>query len=326
MTNMRDTNTERTLSNQCQPEGTNSQNIDPVPPRCNDAWYSQKRVAENPAVDWKQKQSLNKLGVQYLGQSGLCDPFQTGQIVNDLDNPNREVIYRYARSFRSNNEAMIDLFRNIIVLDEDGKSHIVPIIFGSQEKAVAMLLQSNVRKDATLVVNRIALPIMAIYPTGYSLDMERYTYHQARSLLHWLDPLNQKAGFTTQEKSQCDTVFSVSRGIPINISYTLYVWTMYQEDVDQIFEQIILKFSPIAYIRVKGVYWEVIVTMDSIANNVNLDVGDKQTRVIKYEFSMTAKTYIPQPIKRIKKMQNPFDEFKNINVEEIQELLNNLKE
>lgn len=321
---MRDTNTEKTLTDCQPPVGTNSQNIDPIPPRCDPGWYTQKRVAENPGVEWNQQHSLQKLGVQYLGQSGLCDPIQAGQIINDLDTPDREVIYRYTRAFRGNNEAMVDLFRNIKVLDEDGKAHIVPIIWASQERAVAALLQDNVRKDPTLVVDRIRLPIMAIWASNYALDLNRYTYQKARSLLYWWD-CDKKAGFTTQEKYMKDTAFAVTRGLPMNITYTLYVWTLYQEDIDQILEQVMLKFSPVAYIRVKGVYWEIIVTMDSIGNNLDIEPGDKKQRVIKYQFTMTAKTYIPQPITRLKQLVNPFDEFKNINVEEIKELLNNLE-
>ena len=92
----------------------------------------------------------------------------------------------------------------------------------------------------------------------------------------------------------------MARGIPVNMGYTLTAWTMYREDMNQIVEQIMTKFSQVAYIRVTGVPWEVIVKLDSVANNINNEPGDQQIRIIKYEFNMTAQTYIPQPIERKK--------------------------
>lgn len=324
MSNMKDVNNEKSLQD-CQEPSVlqNSKNIDPVPKRCgDDGWPSQKRVAENPALDWQLTPAKPKLGPVHIGQSGICDPIQTGQIINDLDNPDRDTIYRYSRALRGANEAMVDLFRNTMVIDEEGKAHVVPIIWGSQEKAVAAILQDNFRKDTSLVVDRIRLPIMAINATGHALDMNRFTYQGAKSLLPWLDCRGQ-SGFNIQEKYERDTFFGITRGLPVDISYTLYIWTMYQEDMDQILEQVMLKFSPIAYIRIRGVYWEVIVQIDNIGNNIDNEPGDK-LRVLKYQFDMTAKSYIPQPITRIKNLNtNPFDDL-NLNIAdfEMENLIN----
>jgi len=300
MTNMKDLNQEPSLSSQCQePSGLeNSKNIDPVEQYCgNDGGMgTQKHVATNPPEAWRIPPTKKKLGI---GQHANCDPLMTGQIIDSLENPNREVIYRYSKALRGCDEAMVDLFRNVVVLDEDGKAHIVPIIWGTQEKAVAALLQDNVRKDNSLVVDRIKLPMMSIISSGADMDLSRFTYQKAQSYLSWLNPAFGY-GFTQQEKFEKDTVFGVTRGIPVNVSYTLYLWTLYQEDMNQILEQIWLKFSPVAYIRVRGVYWEIIVTLDGQANNLDTEPGDIKLRVFKYQLTMTAKTYIPQPITRYK--------------------------
>jgi len=301
MTNMKDVNAEKSLVD-CNPrDNKNSVNIDPVPPQCcDDGWPSQKRVPIQPPKDWYKRKTFNKLG---LGQHWLCDPIQTGQIINDLDTPNREVIYRYSRSIRACDEAMLDMFRNVMVLDEQGKQHTVPIIWASQEKAVAAILQDNVRKDNSLVVDRIRLPIIAIWNAGMQFDQSRFTYQKAYSLLPWLAP-DDVVGFWKQEKYYKDTFFGVTRGIPVNISYTLYMWTLYEEDMNQILEQAFQKFSPVAYLQVKGIWWEVIVTLDSTQNNIDLEPGDAKVRVLKYQFNMTAKSYIAQPIYRLKELPN----------------------
>lgn len=339
MTTSKNVNTEQSLID-CNPRGEkNWDNIDPVPKQCgDDCWPSQKRVPIQPPKDWSKRKTFNKLG---LGQHWLCDPIQTGQIINDLDTPNRDVIYRYSRSIRACDEAMLDLFRNTIVLDEQGQQHTVPCIWASQEKAVDAILQANVRKDNSLVVDRIRLPIMAIWNQGMNFDQSRFTYQKAYSLLPWLAPTGE-TGFYKQEVQPKDTFFGVTRGIPVDISYTLYMWTLYEEDMNQLLEQAFTKFSPVAYLQVKGVWWEVIVTLDSTQNNIDLEPGDAKTRVLKYQFNMTAKSYILQPIyrlkhlpkgvceeiKELKEKQHPTPEMPNymsMSEEEIQTSIDELK-
>jgi len=277
-----------------------SRNIDPVTPECppHNPEPNQTDISARPEMGWTDTLGNQKTG---FGQSGLCDPMQSGQIVNDLLSPVRtNTINRYSKSIRGCDEAVMDLFKNTVVIDEDGKAHQVPIIWASQERAVAVILQDNVRKDNSLVVDRIKLPMLAIYSSDFQFNQQRYTYHKAVDYMRdFRDDF--KPGFTVKEQfNDRDTIFGVTRGIPIDIGYTLYAWTFYLEDMNQIIEQILLKFSPIAYIRVRGVSWEVGVKLNSIANNLDIEPGDKKQRVIKFQFSFTAETYIPQPIVRKK--------------------------
>ena len=178
-------------------------------------------------------------------------------------------------------------------------------MWATQERAVAHVIQENVRKDVTNVVDRIKLPMLAISSTDFSFNQERYTYHRA---LDWLRDAGTP-GFASREKFEKGTVLGVTRGIPIDIGYTLIAWTMYLEDMNQILEQVITKFSPVAYISVRGVRWETIVKLDGIANNLETEPGDNQLRVIKFQFNLTAETYIPQPIRREKTVLKMRTEF-----------------
>jgi len=275
--------------NDCKPisPAETSRNVDPPPRDC--------PGPDGLGVGWLERNASSKVGV---GREAQCDPMQTGQIVEDIRNPEREVLYRYSKSLRGCDEAMLDLFSNLVVIDEDGKAHRVPIIWGTQERAVAWILQDNTRKDGSLVVERIRLPMLAIYSSGVDFDQTRYTYHKALDYMRKSD--DGKPGFHIKEKRERDTVFGVARGIPVNKTYSLVAWTAYMEDMDQILEQVLLKFSPVAYISVRGVSWETIVNLDSIANNVDYEPGDQNQRIIKFEFNLTAKSYIPQPIVRNK--------------------------
>jgi hypothetical protein len=320
---MKEQNTERSLVD-CQPlpPFPDFINIDPPPINCPEQPPTQKGVPVRPQPSWLEPQTLKKSGV---GQHQLCDPIQTGQIINDLDTPNRNVIYRYTKALRGADEAMLDMFRNMVVIDEQGKAHPVPIVWGSQEKAVAAILQDNVRKDNSLVVDRIRLPIMAIHQSGVEQDLNRFVYQKAIDYLREARP-DHKPGFTTNEKYERDTIFGVTRGMPVNVSYTLYAWTLYWEDMNQLLEQVILKFSPVAYIQVRGVHWESIVKLDSMANNMDTEPGDNKLRVLKFQFNMTAQTYIPQPIIRKKAVLKTKVQFVNgVTDQDVTEVIDQLE-
>lgn len=303
-------NSEALNNTRCRSPLGQSENIDPPPGYCETDIFNQNNIPNNPE-SWLEENSINeKIG---NGTENNCDSLQSGNIVNDLDSPNRNTIYRYAKSLRGADEAVMDLFRDIVVLDEDGKAIPVPIIWGTAERAVLAIIQENVRKDNTLVVDRIRLPMMAVISKEISFDQKRYTYHQA---IDWLRDKTGKPGFTESEKYKKDTVFGVTRGIPVNIGYQLLFWTMYLEDSNQILEQIITKFSPIAYIKVRGVNWETILKLDSISNNLEIDVGDQALRIIKFQINMTAETYVAQPIIRKKAVLETRIEIVNSTVEE----------
>lgn len=294
-------------------------NCPPIPPE-----ESQHDIPDRHKLfGLADKNGLEKTGI---GVALTCDPMQTGQIVNDPNNPNRTTIYRYSQALRGCDEAMMDLFTNVVVINDEGEYFPVPIIYATQERAVAYILQDNMRKDNSGVVDRIRLPIMSLYSSGIAFDINRYTYHKAIDYGRGMRA-DFKPGYTVKECYERDTVFGFAKGIPVNVTYNLYVWTMYVEDMNQIVEQIITKFSPMAYIRVRGINLEVGVKLDSIANNLNVEPGDKANRVVKYQFNFTAEAYIPQPIERKKAvLKTKIDVFNKVDEEKITEVLDRLEE
>jgi hypothetical protein len=299
---------EKSIVNCTEPSLIKDLNIDEPPPYCSEAdldcnnqpiHESQKDVSGRD-FSWLEQETLQKIGV---GQNALCDPILKGHIVNEqggtVPAPNRNVVYRYSKALRGCDEGVWDMFRDIVVLDEQGTYHNVPIILGTPEKAVAAIVSENFRKDNSLVVDRIRLPMMALHPTDVSFNPKRYVYHKAIDYLRDYKN-NYRPGFAVKEKYERDTVFGVSAGIPLDKSYTLYVWTMHREDMNQIAEQIMPKIMPMGYIRVRGVSWEIGVKLISVANNIEVDSGDKAVPIYKYQFNITAETYLPQPIVRKK--------------------------
>lgn len=297
--------------NPCNEPGDIKKHIEDPPPFCRDGlteigsgtidhkpYQTNKTDVTSRDLSWLEDATQSKLG---NGAQALCDPQQTGHIINEqgMSPPNRNTVYRYGKSLRGTDEAVKQLFEDIIVLDETGKAHQIPIIWATQEKAVAYILQEHVRKDESLVVDRVRLPMLAIHASDYSFNQDRYVYHKAVDYLR-SRRTDWKPGFTVSEKYERDTVFGVSKGIPVDIGYTLIAWTLYEEDMNQILTQIVTKFSPMAYIRVRGISWEIGVKLDSIANNVDIEPGDRAVRVFKYQFGFTAESFVAQPIVRKK--------------------------
>ena len=294
-------------------------NIDDPKKICNPSSEESLRDVGGVDTSWF-KANTSKKGFGFHKQ---CDPMQKGAAENSLEKPNRDIVYRHSNAIRGADEAMQDLFTGITVRDENGKIWPVPIIYAVPERAVAAILQDNVRKDSTLVVDRIKLPLLSIYQTDLQPDMTRYTYHEART---YFPDAAGKPSFYLKEKYEKDTVFGVSRGFPVDISYTLNLWTMFFEDAAQIREQILLKFSPVAYIQIQGVHWESIVSLESTANNVEAEPGESQ-RVIKYQFTFKLQTYIPQPISRKRAvLKTRVDLHNSVEAEEIKDLFARLED
>lgn len=309
--------------NECNAKSPISEglNLDEFPKSCEPREFPNKRDVNDQSLNWLKDVTNQKTG---LGTAALCDPQSKGRIYNDIENPERNTIYRYSKAIQGCDEAMHDLFRDLVVFDENGKAYPIPIIWGTQEKAVAAILLDNVRKDETLVVDRIRLPMLAIYQSGIQPNLNRYAYHKA---INYMNREDGKPGFTYKEKYERDTIFGVAKGIPVDITYTLYAWTLYLADMNQILEQILPRFSQVASLRVTGVPFEVIVKLDSIANNLDIEPGDQAIRVIKYEFNLTAESYIPQPITRQKAILKSKIEFvEGLTEDQIVEVTSRLEE
>lgn len=307
--------------NECNDKGPDRDpNIDQPSNYCgpdivNQPYGSQRDVLHDSASERRKRNRI--------GQAANCDPMQqSGWNLEAIRvNPSRETINRYSQIFRGADQAMKDLFDDITVEDDNGVAHKVPIRLSTPEKAVAFILQENVRKDGTFVVDRIPLPLLSLNRTDFTFDQSRYMYHKC---VNWFRGYrdDQKPGWTENEGGiSRSTVFGKAWGLPINITYQLNAWAMYTEDMNQILEQLQMKFSPVAYIRIQDVNYETIVKQDSTGNNKESEPGDKNVRVIKYQFNYTVETYIPQPIVRRKAVLDVKYDILNVYKDEILDVL-----
>lgn len=219
---------------------------------------------------------------------------------------NSQYIKRYQRFFRKCDRAMLKLFYDLSVMDDEMTLFSVPIIIGTMEKAVVAMIGNSSRKDDSAQFLRVRLPLMSLIPGEPVLDWARYTYHEAFA---WD---NYKS-----EKKPYDVVYGKTRGIPINRSYRLMVWTKYMEDMNQILEQIILKFSQTANLIIPGVFFDSLVFVESISTTWGDEVGSQDLMVLRADIDMALQTYLPQPIRRAKTIHEVKIEFGYGNPEKI---------
>jgi len=234
-----------------------------------------------------------------INRSGSNNPeVQTPRQYQPTSKVGRNYIFGYSKCIRNTNKSVMDLFSDITIIHEE-TIYPVPIIWGTQEKAVIYAFgeqfAANPDRKETGLVDRIRLPMIALTGGDIGLAEDRYIYHQARRRGG-----TSGKGFYGQEKRPYDVVYRFSKGIPVDMSFTLTLWAKYYEHLMQMVEQIFQKFSPIAYIKAEGIPWETPVKITGSSNNVNEDIGDRQVRILKYAFNLTAESHVTQPTRRDK--------------------------
>lgn len=266
----------------------------PTPPPWESGQQGPSNQFSTPGVD--KQQTAN--GMPEQGK--VKEPYDA-ELARFL-NPTRSVINQYSKTLRSCDQTMLNSFRDLIVLGPDEEPHRVPIVWGPQEKAVAVALGNNVAQDM-IRIDRIKLPIMALTGGECSFAPERFTYHKA---FRWFKSNKTGNYFYGKEKRFGDTVFGEARGMPVDKNYTLHVWSLYTEEMNQLVEQIYLKFDPILTLYVPDVHWEVIAKITGASNGTSAEIGDSAMRIVKYEFNITAETYISRGVMRGKSVFDIF--------------------
>jgi hypothetical protein len=179
------------------------------------------------------------------------------------------VSFIYRESLRS----MIASFNDIGYFNSEDKFVDIKCIHGNAERAVAKLKQEN----------NIILPILSVSQTISSNDDDRRRYESV--LVH--------EKFFDKEKHRAVRILSLAPR-PVNINYQVNIYTKYMADMDQILEQIRLKFNPemnvpTEYSTLAKAFLESEEDIGSVAAN------DKEDRIIKKTMNIVLRTYIPSP-------------------------------
>ena len=179
------------------------------------------------------------------------------------------ISFVYRESLRS----MISAFNDVGYIDSENKFNNIKCIHASAERAIAKLTQEN----------NIILPVLSISQTISANDDDR---RRNESLL-----VHEK--YWDKEKNRAFRLLSLSPRA-ININYKINVWTKYMSDMDQILEQIRLKFNPEMEVPTKFSTLAK-ATIESEEDAGSAVAGDKEDRLLKKAINVTLRTYIPSP-------------------------------
>jgi hypothetical protein len=169
--------------------------------------------------------------------------------------------------------AMIVSFNDIGYISSEDKFTYIKCIHANAERAIAKLKQEN----------NIILPIISIAQTISSNDDSR---KRSENIL-----VHEK--FWDPEKHRAFRVLSLAPRA-INIQYEVNIWTKYMADMDQILEQIRIKFNPEMEIPTK----QSTLTKGFIESEEDIGqvaVIDKEDRILKKTINVTVRTYISNP-------------------------------
>jgi hypothetical protein len=175
--------------------------------------------------------------------------------------------------FRELLRSMITYFSQFAIIDD--KDEVIPVkcIHANPERAIAKLTQ-----DQNLI-----LPIISIHQPKSLRQKDRQKYK----------PMIVAESIWDEKKQKALRLVSLVP-TPIEIEYQINIWCKYKNDLDQLTEQIQYAFNP-----------DIEITTDQ-ANNIKLYIkeessdsdfvlNDREDRLLKRSFSITANTYIPSP-------------------------------
>ena len=169
--------------------------------------------------------------------------------------------------------SMIASFSELGYISSEEKFIKTKCVHANAERTIAKLKQDN----------NIILPIVSISQTVSNNNKNRRRAENVLVQEKWWD----------EEKQRAFRVLSFAPRA-VDIMYQLNIWTKYMSDMDQILEQVRLKFNPemevpTKYSTLTKAY------IDTEEDSGKLTAGDKEDRIIQKTINIVVEAYIPNP-------------------------------
>jgi hypothetical protein len=194
--------------------------------------------------------------------------------------------YFYNKNLRKLVVGFGSLFNNIFVNHDnpDGGNDLnirVPITYASQEKFIRRLLEPSSINDGIRIENQ--LPRMSYIMTNVATDASRRR--------------NRNTPLLSRPVGNCEANPEViTEQVPVNVGFSLFIYTRHIDDTLQIVEQIIPYFNPdhIISMSLNSAQDNVKIPISMISNSISERYdGDMSGRRINISsFSFVAKSYI----------------------------------
>jgi hypothetical protein len=194
--------------------------------------------------------------------------------------------YFYNQSLRKLVIGFGTLFNNISVdhSNPDGGNDLnirVPITYASQEKFIRRFLEPSSINDGLRIENQ--LPRMSYIMTNIQPDPSRRRNVNSPS-------------FTRTTANCSDKPMIISEEVPVNIGFSLFIYTRHIDDTLQIVEQIMPYFNPQHIITMDlneakpGINIPITMTSNSISERYDGDLSTRRINISSFNF--IAKSYV----------------------------------
>jgi hypothetical protein len=172
----------------------------------------------------------------------------------------------------------------------------VPITYAPQEKFIRRLLEPSSISSGTRIENQ--LPRMSYIITNILPDPSRRR--------NKLNPVSSAIVANNQCTSVGEQIFEQ---VPVNVSFSLFIYTRHIDDTLQIFEQIIPYFNPDHFIKLSmnSVQESVDIPITMVSNNMTErydgDFGNRRINISSINF--LAKSFIYGKVESYTSIQEP---------------------
>ena len=173
--------------------------------------------------------------------------------------------------YRQFTKKLTEVLNDFKVVKADETIRTVGVVFASPERAIAKFKDNVTTK----------LPLISLGFDGISVDVQR-----RRPSFNIV-----QSKFWDKEKRRAIRIYALAP-VAADLKYSINIWSKYIEDMNQITEQLMLKFNPSVSVNTSfGDDFEIFI--DDISDMSDLTPGDKQDRVIRRSVKVLAKGYIP---------------------------------
>lgn len=169
--------------------------------------------------------------------------------------------------------SMINNFSGYAIINE--KDEVVPIkcIHANPERAIAKLTQED----------SLILPIISIHQPKSTRPKERQKFK----------PLVVAETLWDEKKQRAIRLVSLAP-VPVDVEYQINLWCKYKNDLDQVTEQIHYAFNPDLEIITEHAN-NIKVYLKEETSDSDFVINDREDRLLRRSFVVTAVTYIPSP-------------------------------
>ena len=191
--------------------------------------------------------------------------------------------YFYYKTIRRTIIQFLDMFNDINIARYDIAGNElrrvnVPIKFGPKSKAYLYLREQQRNEEM--------LPMISINLNGMAYDPNRMGARHEN--------------ITVIKDVGARTLDYYKNAVPYNLEFNMTIWALHMVDIDQIYEQILPYFAPHVFMRIHipelDTTVEVKVILESCTPEMTDDTAEEEARVLKWNTTFTAQTWLFKPI------------------------------